>query len=201
MARKFTAVACIAILANTAAQAELRSVDMVAPGDGLVTLDTETEFRWLDLTETLHWSINQFQANPPDGFALATVEQVTTLFLDAGLPAPSVVPRPADPEAVARFQSFLGVTFDEFTGYSYSAGLAYDRGASDGVGYLNAAMQDGNRWFTYFDHSNPVLTPDFEIEDGGIWAVQVPEPSACTLVAVGLLSINLASRRRKRSRF
>lgn len=34
------------------AQASLLSVDLFATGDGLLTLDTSTQFEWLDLTAT-----------------------------------------------------------------------------------------------------------------------------------------------------
>jgi len=59
---------------------------------GMTTLDTETGIEWLDVTETVGASpvdiVNGYGGFAADGWGLATVEQIETLYLHAGIPLP-----------------------------------------------------------------------------------------------------------------
>jgi len=67
------------------ANAALIEKDLFAIGDGLVTLDTDTNLEWLDLTQTLNLSHDQIIAGAGGwtgiGFTYATTTQVTALFI------------------------------------------------------------------------------------------------------------------------
>jgi PEP-CTERM motif len=187
---------CIVASACSAANGELRSDDMNAAGDGLITVDTETGLRWLDLTETIGLSVNQFEADPPPGFVVANNQQVRMLFANAGLSVPLGGRFFFNaPEPTARFQSLVGLTRPPvFDPYRYSAGFARETNSPTVVGYFNAAYQVESGWLSYF----ATFSPDYVSPEAGIWAIQVPEPSTYTLVAVGLLSVSFATWRRKR---
>lgn len=69
------------------ASAALIARDLVAPGDELLTFDTDTGLEWLDLTATQGLSFNQAEASSfvsVDGFRHATTVEVTALFQHAG---------------------------------------------------------------------------------------------------------------------
>ena len=74
-------------LSVTSAHATLISKDLVVSGDGLLTLDTDTQLEWLDLTQTLNQSYNFVKASSfvtTLGFDFANVSQVASLFTNAG---------------------------------------------------------------------------------------------------------------------
>ena len=64
--------------------------DFLAPGDGLLTYDDVNHREWLDLTETLDWSLTELHQavaphGPLQGFSIATVEDLTGLATSAGV--------------------------------------------------------------------------------------------------------------------
>lgn len=75
------------VLASTQAMAGLTVADLAAPGDALLTVDSQTNLAWLDLTQTQGWSIDQVIADgrwAAQGFTLATSQQLTDLVANAG---------------------------------------------------------------------------------------------------------------------
>ncbi len=77
----------------SAAQGVLVEEDLFGTGDGLLTLDTDTGFRWLDLTESTNRSVNdvssQFGVGGDfEGFRYATIAEAATLYANAGIPNP-----------------------------------------------------------------------------------------------------------------
>jgi hypothetical protein len=61
--------------------------------EGMTTLDTETGIEWLDVTETVGASpadivVGGYGGFAADGWVHATVEQIETLYLHAGIPLP-----------------------------------------------------------------------------------------------------------------
>lgn len=76
-------------LALGSAQAELVSVDYLAEGDGLLTLDSRTGLKWLDFTATTGLSASQINSGIGgwnSSFRFATENEATQLLSNAGLP-------------------------------------------------------------------------------------------------------------------
>ena len=75
----------------SSANAALFQSDMIPnSGDGLLTIDTTTNLEWLDLTETANLSFIEVSGGVGDytttlGFRYATLEEVTNLYLAAGV--------------------------------------------------------------------------------------------------------------------
>lgn len=69
--------------------ASLLEEDLVNPGDGLLTHDTQTGLRWLDVTETQAVSVDDILADAGGwmsaGFRYATLAEVQTLAQHAGV--------------------------------------------------------------------------------------------------------------------
>lgn len=63
--------------------------DLLAKGDGLITLDRKTGLRWLDLSATHGLSVQDIQRGEGGwadrGFRHATFDEIKTLYSDAGL--------------------------------------------------------------------------------------------------------------------
>ena len=75
------------VLASTQAMATLTVADLAAPGDALLTVDSQSNLTWLDLTQTQGWSIDQVMADgrwAAQGFTLATSQQLADLVANAG---------------------------------------------------------------------------------------------------------------------
>lgn len=77
-------------LATAPARAELVAIDLHAPGDARLTLDTRTRLEWLDMTDTAGLSFNQVQPLITAGgafqdFRYATATEVHDLFVSADI--------------------------------------------------------------------------------------------------------------------
>jgi len=84
-----TAMLSLAVWLAPSARAELVSQDYLAPGDGLLTLDSQTGLRWLDVSATQGLSANQILAGAGgwnSHFRYATYAELSALFEHAGLP-------------------------------------------------------------------------------------------------------------------
>jgi len=82
------ALGAAALLIGGAAHAALVKQDLLAAGDGLITLDTSTDLEWLNLTATQDLSVNQVLGGTGGwvsiGFHYANFGQVGQLLNDAG---------------------------------------------------------------------------------------------------------------------
>lgn len=70
--------------------AALIEKDLFLEGDGLLTLDTETNFEWLDITKTKGYEYYEIEGGEggwttTEGFRFATKDEVATLYSHAGL--------------------------------------------------------------------------------------------------------------------
>jgi hypothetical protein len=95
------------------AQAQLSSVDLYTPGDGLITRDADTGLDWLDVTQTTNLSYDQIQGGAggwiPGGWRYATQSEVCHLWTSyAG--APSCISATGSGQPFPPLQSFIGVT-------------------------------------------------------------------------------------------
>ena len=145
--RLLIAVLAAGILVAPAAQAGLLEIDLNAPGDALVTRDTDTGLDWLDLTESTNLSFDQVEADVggfiSDGWRHATGAEVCAL-----LAAVDAEPSPCPGNLVilpccslVNLIDLLGITFVSFN-LSSARGL-YDDGdpsAPGGVGFAEATL-------------------------------------------------------------
>ena len=115
----------VSISANpVSAMANLMEEDLLAPGDGLITLDTSTGLRWLDVTATLGLSYNEAEASvyaTDHGFRHATYKEVRALKENQGLILDSQYH--SNPNAKQLINLMGGYTrlmpwFKEFTGWT-----------------------------------------------------------------------------------
>jgi hypothetical protein len=84
----FVFVTCIGAIPATL-RASIQSMDWENAGDGLLTLDTTTGYRWLDLTETQGMSFNQVLTQLDvggdyEGFNVASTAQLQAFFQSGG---------------------------------------------------------------------------------------------------------------------
>jgi hypothetical protein len=135
----FLAVAWLAL----PAQAELVEVDLNAPGDGLVTRDTETGLDWLDLggvTTNLSYDAIQGGAGGwlAAGWRYATEAEVCDLFVEH-TEAPTcnfnsgVIPEPAAAENLIFLLETTGTTFGPLEFSFFVTGL-YDDATGGATG-------------------------------------------------------------------
>ena len=115
-----TALAVVILGTPPASHAALQVQDFLVPGDGLVTYDTETQLRWLDVTYTTNQSYDDIMvrlATPTDdlfGFRYATASTLFELFSHAGIPDVPFPPggafTPSNAVPVRQFLSIVGFT-------------------------------------------------------------------------------------------
>lgn len=107
------------------ARATLVSVGWKTPGDGLLTLDTQTGYKWLDLTQTVGKLPSQVCTPYGDcmhGFSLATATDLVTFWSHAGV-YPTPVPLTSMAQSVSFLQSLVGITRSNIGGESLSQGI------------------------------------------------------------------------------
>lgn len=113
--KKAILLGAMVTIASATAQAALISLDLVSPGDGLITLDTATGKEWLDLTATKGQSYNAVAAGfggfiTIKGFSFANTNQVATLYTDAGIPDITGAFSPGNVPGVKLLLSLMGCT-------------------------------------------------------------------------------------------
>ena len=135
MKRKSLLLRSIAILLfagstfATPASTSLVSEDFLTAGDGLLTLDTDTNLEWLDLTLTKGQSYNAVAAGyngytTTDGFVFANWDQVATLFTHAGLPDHSGAFLASEYVPALNLISLIGCTGNCGAGADFAEGWA-----------------------------------------------------------------------------
>jgi len=188
------------------AQAELVEIDLLAPGDGLITRDTETGLDWLDLdgvTTGLSYDAIQGGAGGwlASGWRYATEAEVCHLFVEhtpattcneiqAFSPAPPSVP----------LLSFLEPTYTSLDGSTYLLSLSglYDDGTPGEAG--EAGVDLGARPIIsgleglLRTHANPDAVPASRASAAGSFLVRAtpPEIPALPLAGVAAFAASLA---------
>ena len=172
-----------------------------------VTVDTSTGLRWLDVTLSTDYSYDEIQAQLGhggmfEGFRLASRDEVSTLFSNAGIPlvSGSFVAENYDP--VRALMDLVGITG---TDGNLGTGIPFDYT----VGHMFDPVppREGWVWVATLSAYDPNQTArasvsssvpsDNQNDRHGSWLVAVPEPSTVVLILVGLL---LLAPRRVRSR-
>jgi hypothetical protein len=186
------------------AGATLITVDLVSPGDGLITLDTETGLEWLDLTESVNRSFDDVsgQFGPGEdfeGWRHATGSEVCRLVSTYAVAVGPVCPEffvrlEGSDEVVTHLLSFLGVTSTPPS--QFSVGWYDDGGGSTPApgfaGLSNATISDPTVQiililddFVGFTPENPIDYTEPFPEWGHSLVRSVPEPSTLALLLLG----------------
>lgn len=201
MIRMTALLAASAVLwLSISAGATLIEVDLAAPGDGLITRDTDTGLDWLDLNVTLNLSYDEVIADIgvglPAGFRYATESEVVALFAGAGVPVPSNTDFAAYPNAIALMDllgctGFLCETSTEFITGTMELDVFDPLNAIALQVLINHTQSNVNSTIL------PLNPKDSGLSESGSFLVRViPEPGAASLFGLGLLG--LAAKRRRR---
>lgn len=182
------------------ASAALVTVDLGSPGDGLLTLDTSTGLRWLDVDATLGLTAAQVLAGEGGwirSFRYATTDEVRTLFANADLLLSGNYSLAEEP-AAQRFLDLFSTTPDE-CGNFVCGFVPNQAGSVDiaNVGIVHNALYNGGYSYIWTDIGS---AESFGGSSWGSFLIQsqnVPEPSSLTLV---LLAAGIAASRSATSR-
>jgi hypothetical protein len=205
------AVVALAGLFNHAAQAELSSRDLKAPGDGLLTFDSLTGLEWLDLTETKGLSAAAVRAGAGGwaslGFRHATTAEVTQLFLDT---APGVTlsngtssVSPNNLAGAQRLLDLMGTVYVQACCNSFNVvgnGLA---GVDEpGAGFVLGASYGTDLAATggFFFAPDGQFTSTFSDPNVASYLVlgsAVPEPSQVALLLAGMTGLCVVAKSRR----
>jgi hypothetical protein len=175
-------------------------------GENTVTFDTETGLRWLDITESRARSYETIlaalePAGEFEGYRFATEEEVTTLFVNAGIDTSTeefVLQNFAPVVALAALVGQTGANGNCGTDCTFLLGQAwYDSGFPIPEFPFIATLG----WFDNSAPLNPAL-PQGEVGRArfgstsanasgirGAWLVQVPEPAAALQVGAVVLAL------------
>jgi len=209
---KNTAVALILSLAalSGSAQATLINTDFADPGDGLLVLDTDTGLEWATIVDNMT-SVDLFNTQSifaNQGFTVATMQDLVTLFTNAGAVTLNLGIN-NDINNVPAVQN-IRTLFNHTSPYTHTGGNPWIHGLFDnGNGGYDTARVGAD----YYDNTGSLSftlgNNNFINEDSGyshpaisIWAfrtaqssVDVSEPSMMALIA--LAGAGLISFRRK----
>jgi len=185
--------------------------DLSAPGDGLLTLDTETGFKWLDFRVTKDLSIDDIKAGIggwSTSFRYATYEEAGDLLAHAGLWPDGDsywVPEKFGPaiDFISYFgevdRTSLGAAVDypepcreECHRYAYLLNVQINN-YREGLGYLWPDFVRFNQWG--IGNALIQISPDVAVAPEEISVV--PEPTTLTLLALGFAGLVFGRRGEK----
>ena len=171
-----------------------------------VSCDLDTGLEWLDLTETLNLSVNQFLGNVggwiDEGWRLATDYEIELLFLAAGA-VDLYDDTPDNAPAINLLAQLLGSTYEDCTldGIICSFGFGLDSYSGEIGQTIILGFPDSNDYVLANVDSHCCFDPDLQEEISGVMAYRntrpVPEPGTLALFGAGILGIVFARSRRK----
>lgn len=192
---RFTLFAVAAVAAASSfANASLVSVDLHAPGDGLLTLDTTTGFRWLDLDQTTFRTYNEMTAELLPGgefygYRRATMHEVDELYTNAG-----ITQRGSFFGQVAEVQGLLDLIGTLYSGFRIGSSAFTADPVGDWFAITSLFLAPNEGYDAYaLAIDNGSGSPNFS-SDLGHWLILVPSPGAASLFGLGAM---VALRRRR----
>lgn len=214
------AVFACAAATGAASASSLSSANLFAPADALLTRDSLSGLEWLDLTATAGRSkidvldagadVDGFGNDWLDlGFVYATIDQVTTLWLDHGFTV--IDGGYAAANTLALFDSFVDLLGETTApngttrltqGYVSEEPPPTPPGGTFAPRMIYDSQGDGGNPGTLLDTSS-AFANFLPSGDYGSWLVRaytVTEPMTLGLFAVGLLGLGLAARRTHKAR-
>ena len=161
--------------------------------NGDYTTDTESGLDWLDLTFSKGYSYNDLISETSsggvfEGYRLATMSQVDSLYISAGLPTSGN--STVDFLSVDSLIDLIGATSTQ-SGYAQSIGITATPAEFSGhkVAGLDFYFDSGQP--TYSLINNLVYGDSFGPDSVGGWlvreAISVPEPSSLLILLTGFL--------------
>jgi len=186
----------IALAATTLVLSTGLNAALIDNGNSMI--DTATGLKWLDLTETQGISWNAAEASTyvtVDGYVHATVDQVTTLFLNAGFLTTDNATDSLNVPAATDLLNKLGCT--QFCGTINATG----RGFADSSGVFVSRPNYHTNGLGAGAAVISLQTSNLDLVDitAGHFLVQaVPVPAAVWLFGSGLIGL-VGLARRKRS--
>ncbi|MBU2571173.1 MAG: PEP-CTERM sorting domain-containing protein [Gammaproteobacteria bacterium] len=161
--------------------------------NGDFTTDNTTNLDWLDLTFSKGYSYNELLFETSVGglfedYSLATVDQVNSLFLSAGLP--SIGNETTNFSSVKNLISLIGSTSEQ-NGFLQSTGITATPGNPFGhkVTGLDFFYDNGKPKYSLID--GLTFGDSFGPSTVGGWLIResvvVPEPSSLLLLSLGIL--------------
>ena len=198
-------ISSVLLAVSSAASADIVVTDQFTAGDNLAVQDTVSGFRWMRLTSTTGLSVAQMQARMAaggdlQGFAYASFEQITDLFISAGAAYTYgyFFDTPENRTACAKLLNVMGTT------YTINGGVPNPDARTAAMGYTAAEGYYGRALGGYlidsfgagFMSMSAYEGSGIGVGDGSIghFVVMIPAPGAVALFgAVGLVG----SRRRR----
>jgi hypothetical protein len=196
----------LVIFCNTSAHAEFVSIDLLAPGDGLVTHDTVTGLDWLDLTFTIGVDPQEIWDGAlglaDDGWRHATTAEVCDLLGALGT-APPTCPGAGylDDYAGAQALDLLGITIQRSQPYGDGTlyldelwGVFDDEGAQNpdliGLAELSVDTHSSgwvNTFVGVYEDGGRIVS--LSSDKGNFLVRPVPEPSTPVQLAAGAMML------------
>lgn len=197
------------------ASATLVSADYVnGSGDGWITIDSSTGLKWLDVSLTAGQTFDEVRTGIwySRGFRHATIDELKTLFANAGTPDDGFDVTITHPEETLALAQLLGPTlvnpgrvsvagflgtdfFDEvITQSNYPVGQAFDARLGN-IDYLDLTP-NGTYGEAHFTGGHP-FSNEADAYYGSFLVSSVPEPTTSALVLLGLIVVATCGRKKQ----
>jgi hypothetical protein len=214
---------CSLLITSTNGWTGVMEADLFTAGDGLLTVDDQSGYEWLDLTETWGSSINEARASTfvtQLGFRVADVFEVSALYESAGLIEGFLDPFSEERQSISSTDLeglcllICGVDTAVRNLYKMGTGpeilLPFQVPSSTGrflalehlgVGLGDAYINSFRFFPTTYEIRYDPLDEDFDYDTrdfySGVFLVrgEVPVPTPLSLIAMGVIIIS-ASRRK-----